>query len=131
MILAGLSFSLVTPGRIGEVGRSLYVTSSHPARIIGLVRGQLPVHLLEADTLEVLVYRAGARQIAAVHIDLGWLVGTNCGKAEPVKQSAALGPAAYPLSGQRVLYQLRVELTCDGAENDLLEVVSAVGVTGR
>lgn len=36
-ILTGLTLSLVTPGRIGEIGRALYVRSSHPIRIAGLV----------------------------------------------------------------------------------------------
>ncbi|MFQ6092743.1 MAG: lysylphosphatidylglycerol synthase transmembrane domain-containing protein [bacterium] len=36
-VLTGLGFSLATPGRIGEVGRALYVPSSNPVRIVGLV----------------------------------------------------------------------------------------------
>ena len=36
-ILTGLTLSLVTPGRIGEIGRSLYIRSSNPIRIAGLV----------------------------------------------------------------------------------------------
>lgn len=36
-LLAGLSFSLVTPGRVGEVGRSLYIHSSTTMKTVGLV----------------------------------------------------------------------------------------------
>ncbi|UCE17901.1 MAG: flippase-like domain-containing protein [Gemmatimonadota bacterium] len=36
-ILAGLAFSLVTPGRVGEVGRSLYFQSSTTIKTAGLV----------------------------------------------------------------------------------------------
>lgn len=36
-LLAGLSFSLVTPGRVGEVGRSLYIQPSTTIKTAGLV----------------------------------------------------------------------------------------------
>ena len=36
-ILVGLTFGLITPGRIGEVGRSLYIPSSNAIEIVGLV----------------------------------------------------------------------------------------------
>lgn len=36
-VLAGLSLSLITPGRLGEVGRSLFVPSSNTIQIVGLV----------------------------------------------------------------------------------------------
>lgn len=36
-VLGGLTLSLVTPGRIGELGRSLFLTSSRPVTVAGLV----------------------------------------------------------------------------------------------